>query len=101
MTTSPADLAVAFRSVARRLREAQGDAPAEAVSGPAGGITELIADAARVLRCPADGSAVAVAIEARHADDWTNADLERLGAIALDIGRRLREVEAARPPNDD
>ncbi len=75
--------------------------PPEEVSGSAGNITELITDAADLLHCPADGAAVAEAIDARPADGWTDDDLQQLGAIALDIGRRLREIEAARPPDDD
>ena len=92
--TSPSDLAITFRSIARRLREAQGRAPDAVVATPAGEIRRHVESAARVLHTSADAEAVAAAIAGRPADAWEVAELDALRANALEIGGLLRATEA-------
>jgi len=92
--SSPEDLAVAFRSVNRRLRDAHGDTPSERTAAPTSELYGLIEDAARLLGCTADPSAVADAIEAIPASRWDPSTLDQLRAIALDTGRLLRHITA-------
>lgn len=92
--SSPFDLAVAFRSVPRRLHEARGDTPADAIAGPEGSIRSLFAEAGRLMGTTDDPEAIAAAIHDHHPDDWDEAVLERLRTIALDLGRLLRQIEA-------
>jgi hypothetical protein len=93
-STSPGDLAVAFRSVPRRVREARGDASNEAVGGISSELDEQIAEAARLLHAPADAEAIADAIQDVPADAWDLDTLNALRAAALDIGRLLRAMAA-------
>ena len=95
--TAPSDLAVAFRSLERRLGEAL-----EPVDGDrskvAPMITELdqvVQQAARVVGSSADGASIATAIDARRADSWQDAELQALRQHALDAGRLLRAIAAA------
>jgi hypothetical protein len=96
--SSPSDLAVAFRSFGRRLHEAVGEAPVDAL-GPAGDLQRLmdrVADWFRVdhgTEVDATGAAIADAIEARPAKAWTKDDLRRLQDDALEAGRLLRLLE--------
>src|SRR5688572_22361634 len=94
-SASPSDLAVTFRSVPRRLREAQGDGPPSAdATGPAGELQGLLAEAGRLVRSSADPNSIADAIETVANDDWTDDVLGRLREIALDVGRLLRHIAA-------
>lgn len=93
-SSSPSDLAVTFRSVPRRLREARGDAPPQATAGIAAELDEQIGIAARLMKSAADPASIADAIEAVHADDWDDARLTSLRTTALDIGRLLRAIAA-------
>ena len=99
-TASPADLAVTFRSIPRRLREAQGDLPAEAINAEVTELQQGLGEAGRLLMTTHDPLAIATAIDATPADDWDGHVLDRLGAIALHIGARLRSIEALRPEAD-
>ena len=95
--SSPADLAVAFRSMPRRLREAL--EPLEGNTGPVRGLlSELSAltdDAARLLDCPASMAEIADHIDSIPADEWSDSDLRDLRAHALDAGRLMRSITAA------
>lgn len=93
-SASPDDLAITFRSVPRRLREAQGDAPHEVTASPTAELHGLLEEAARLMGTTADPLAVADAISNAHADEWDNATLARLREIALDLGRLLRHIGA-------
>lgn len=96
--SSPADLAVAFRSVPRRLADALepvgGDRSAVAASVAA--VDALLGDAASALGAnsvaPAD---IAHALEGRPADEWPGDELARLQALALRIGPVIRAVADA------
>ena len=92
--STPSDLAVTFRSVPRRVREALGDrADAHAWTGH-GLVAEVIAESARVLGTGADPAVIADALESRHVSDWTDSDLDAMRALALRLGALVREAEA-------
>jgi len=95
--SSPGDLAVAFRSLARRLKESlepvDGDT---SVAGPMlDELQTVVAKAAAVVRSEASAGAVADAIERRPADSWIDSELEALRREALDAGRLLRAIQTA------
>jgi hypothetical protein len=92
-SASPDDLAVAFRSFARRAREAQGDAPDSIVAHQTAGIARDMQAAAARLHTRPDPTAIADAIQHRPADAWTDEDLDALQANALEIGRLVRSIE--------
>jgi hypothetical protein len=109
MAESPGDLAVAFRSFGRRLDEALAPAkenPELAELGSptardlAAQLSAVVASAAQEVRgvMPTDdvhvtGAAVADAIVRTPSEDWTDARLDRLRALALEAGRILRRIE--------
>ena len=93
--SSPADLAVAFRSLDRRLRESIGDGPEAAVGGLVGELRGHVDAAASLLGTTADPAAVAAAITARRPDDWDQSTLEELRRHALEAGGVLRRIAAA------
>jgi hypothetical protein len=116
MAESPADLAVAFRSFGRRLDEALAptkekpellDAGSPSARELAAQLSAVVASAAREVRgvSPTDdvhttGGAIAQAISRTPAEQWTDAQLDRLRSLALEAGRILRQmneaIEAAR-----
>jgi hypothetical protein len=93
--SSPADLAVAFRSLDRRLRESIGDGSEAAVAGLVGELRGHVEAAASLLGTTADAGAVAQAITARRPDDWDQLTLNELRRHALDAGSFLRRIAAA------
>ena len=93
-SSSPSDLAVTFRSIPRRLREARGDAPQHVTAPITAELDEQIAIAARLVQADTDAAAIADAIEAVPADAWNESTLISLRSAALDIGRLLRAVAA-------
>lgn len=93
-SSSPSDLAVAFRSIPRRLREARGESPAEVTAGITAELDEQIAIAARLMHSAADPEAIANAIESVPADAWDGETLSTLRTTALDLGRLLRAIAA-------
>lgn len=93
--SSPADLAVAFRSVPRRIRQAL-----EPVAGDTSVASEELAAldvvlqrAAGVLGTPPEPAAMAEELEDRPADAWTGDQLRQLQELALRIGPLLRTVQ--------
>lgn len=92
--SAPTDLAVAFTSVERRLREALAPVGGDRtlVAAQLGELDATIAAAAALLGCAADSATVASAIRERPADSW-GADLDQLQQIGLRLGRALRAVE--------
>ena len=91
-STSPSDLAVAFRSLPRRLHEARGDAPDDVTGGPTAELDRTIVRAARLLGTTGGPEEVADAIDARHPEDWDEAVLDELRTIAMEAGRVLRHI---------
>jgi len=99
--STPADIAVAFRSMDRRRREALDAADGAAVTDLLADHDREIAAAATLLGSAPDASAVAAAIERRPSDDWDEALLDQLRQHASDAGTALRRVVEAAPPADD
>ena len=102
--STPSDLAVTFRSIGRRHREAIGDSAPGAVAGLSGELNAHIGAAAAVLGVAADPTSIAAAIDARQPDDWDDATLDALRQHALDAGavlRRISEQVAAQRGDDD
>jgi hypothetical protein len=95
MSIAPQDLAVSFRSFPRRLRELSSDADPTALAAASTAIDALVADAARLLHCPADAAAVAQAIETVANDEWTDDQLSSLQQTTMAIGAELRRLEDA------
>ena len=93
--TTPADLAVTFRSLARRQREAIGDADPGALGGLVAEVDGHVAAAGAALGVGADPGAIADAIDAEPADRWDEATLATLRAEALAAGAALRRLADA------
>jgi hypothetical protein len=91
--STPDDLAVAFRSLVRRQKEAIGDADPRALSELTAELQRHVDAAAAAVGSAADGNAVAAAIESRR--DWDDATLRSLQQTALDAGAVLRRLAAA------
>ncbi len=91
-STSPSDLAVAFRSLPRRVREAQGEAPSEVVSEPLAALAAAHAAACRLVGITGDHQALAAAIESKRAEEWDEALLDELRRLALDAGHLVRDL---------
>ena len=91
---SPDDLAVTFRSIPRRLREAHGSASQETTASATTELNGLLHEAATMMGTTADPAAIADAIADRHPTEWDDATLVRLGQLALDMGRLLRHIAA-------
>jgi hypothetical protein len=99
--SSPADLAVAFRSLDRRLHESIGDGSEAAVSGLVGELRGHVGAAASLLGTAPDAGAVAEAITARRPEDWDQPTLDELRRHALEAGSVLRRIAAATESDDD
>lgn len=94
--SSPADLSVTFRSIARRLDEALGDDPPAADTR----LSRQLDRAGQLLRTSPDATAIADAIGSVRADEWDPALLDELRDIALDIGHELRRLADEHRPDD-
>ena len=92
--STPADLAITFRSLARRQREAIGDADPGTVTDLVGDLAVHVAAAAQTRGTAPDADAVAAAISSRSAEDWDEATLDTLRQHALEAGRVLRSIAA-------
>jgi hypothetical protein len=99
--SSPADLAIAFRSFPRRLDEALARAAgdpqrAAAANAAVPAVARAIGDAAAALgRSGLDGPAIATHIESMPAGSWDEVVLERVQSAALAAGRAIRAVQDA------
>ena len=92
--SSPADLAVAFRSLPRRLHQASGPtAPPSAIARTQAEIAASVQSAAELLGCTATSDAVGLAIEQRELNDWVATDIATLQAYAQTAARALRQLE--------
>jgi hypothetical protein len=100
-STSPSDLAITFRSIPRRLREAQGDTSPTITQSDTSAIGRHLAAAAGLMHTRADAAAIADAIESVPADGWDEGTLDQLRSIALELGGALRRVAAANPDRDE
>jgi hypothetical protein len=94
--SAPSDLAVAFRSLARRLKEAvSDDTPPTAIAGAESAVSAAIASAATVLHCSPTADAVASAIQARKAREWTDADLAAVQRNANEAAAAIRGLQTS------
>ncbi|MBA3605041.1 MAG: hypothetical protein H0W46_03525 [Acidimicrobiia bacterium] len=98
--TTPADLVISFRSLARRRREALGDTDPAAVAADLDELQRHVDAAAAAIGVPAHADAVAAAIEARRSDDWDDVTLDELRGHALDAGAALRRIAAVTAADD-
>jgi hypothetical protein len=110
MAESPADLAVAFRSFGRRLDEAlaptrgqpklldEGSPSPRQLADELLGVVRSAAQEVPGVDNDGDvralGSAVGDAIARTPSEDWDDAHLDRLRALALQGGGILRQIEA-------
>jgi hypothetical protein len=99
--STPADLAVAFRSLDRRRREAIEAADGVPAAGPLADLDDEIAAAATLLGVAPIAATVAAAIDATPTDEWSESVLDQLRRHATDAGTALRRVLDAAPPADD
>ena len=93
--STPDDLATTFQSLARRRREAIGDADPATLGALTDELQRHVDAAAGAVGSAADATAVAAAIRARPVDAWDDATLESLRREALDAGAVLRRLAAA------
>lgn len=99
--STPADLAITFRSLDRRQREAIGDADANGLGGLVAELHGHVTAAGAALGTSGDGEAIAAAIERRAAKDWDDATLATLRDEALAAGAVLRRIAAAAEAQQD
>ena len=101
--SSPADLAVAFRSLPRRLNEAIAAArranATSAADGHAARLTALVDKAAGLLQVgsgpdlAATTEAIATTLHDTDPERWDDAKLDEVRAIALEAGAAIRSIE--------
>jgi hypothetical protein len=101
--TSPGDVAVAFRSLARREREALDAGAAAAATGLSSELRRIVAEAGTLVGRPAAGgpSDVAEAIEATPGAEWEQGVVDQLGELALAAGAALRRATEAADAGGD
>jgi len=95
--STPADLAVAFRSLARRRREAVDAAEGAAVTDLLGQLDQHVTAAATLVGSPPDADAVADVLTGRPADEWDDTTLDAVRGHATQAGSVLRRVTEAGP----
>jgi hypothetical protein len=105
--STPADLAVTFRSLGRRLREALEGGDTEAAAVPLAELRAVVGSAASELGIhdidPHQddlgvlGDAIATEIDRRSIDDWDDPQLDRLRGLGLEAGRLLRSIADLTP----
>jgi hypothetical protein len=101
--TTPSDLAVAFRSFARRLQDilSAADGDPAAARPHVDALTATVNGAAAELGVSpgadlaATGQAIAARIAATPSDKWDDQTLDALRASALAAGNHLRQIEKA------
>jgi hypothetical protein len=98
--STPADLAVAFRSLERRRAEAIEAAEGAPVGGLLAELDGLIAAAATLVASAPDAKTVATAIDSRSVDEWDSSTLDELRRIATDAGAVLRRIGDSGPPKE-
>ena len=94
--SSPADLAVTYRGLPRRLAAALDDCEDASAWLGHERVGSVLVESAGLLGVEADPETIAEVISARRAADWNQADLDRLRSLALQLGALVREAEAWR-----
>jgi hypothetical protein len=91
--STPSDLAIAFRSIPRRLREASiGSDDPNDISGVTAVVDDVISATAKLMGCDATVEAIALAIEHRPLVDWSDGLLHALQAQATTAGTAVRAL---------
>lgn len=92
--STPADIAIALRSLPRRLREASVEADdQDAVKKTAQVVDRAIEDAANLMGCRADVGAIADAINERRIVDWAEDQLQALRSGVTTAGTAIRALQ--------
>lgn len=99
--SSPSDLAVAFRSLPRRLTEAKAAAPSAVTGQFERDLQHSLVRGGELMHTPAGPLLIAEAIDRRRPEEWSDTDLETLRDLAVDIGRTLRALTDAVEALDD
>lgn len=90
--STPDDLVVAFRSLARREREAIETADGAPTSDLSSQLGQLVGQAATLLGAAPDATAIADEIAARPDDGWDESTLDSLRELATRAGTVVREI---------
>jgi hypothetical protein len=90
--SSPADLAIAFRSFDRRRSEAIGDADPSTVADLTAEVDEHIRAAASVLGAAPNADAVSSELERRRPETWDDDTLAAVRAHATQAGSAIRAI---------
>lgn len=91
--STPADLAIAFRSIPRRLREAGiGSVDPIDVTQTTAVVDDVISATAKLMGCDATVDAIAVAIERKPLAEWTDGQLHAVQAHATTAGTAVRAL---------
>jgi hypothetical protein len=98
--TTPADLAVAFRSLVRRRDEALEAAKGAPVGDLLAELDRIIGAAAAVVGSAPNPAAIATAIGARKIEAWDGDTLDQLRRLALDAGTIVRRIAESGPDED-
>jgi hypothetical protein len=89
--STPDDLAISFRSLPRRLREASiGDVDPLDVAHASTVLDEAVAAAALIVACSPTVESLVVAIEQRPLNEWTDAQLAAVQGYATAAGTAIR-----------
>ena len=95
--STPDDLAVAFRSLARREREAVDAAEGAAVGDLLAQLHQTVSGAASLLGVAPRSDVVAEAIVGRPADAWDTETLDALRELATQAGTIVRAIAGRAP----
>ncbi len=99
--STPADLAIAFRSLDRRRGEAVEAAEGAPVDALLSDLDHHIAAAATLVGGAPSASGVADALNAKPAKNWDDATLEAVRDHATAAGTTLRRITEAGQSSDD
>lgn len=98
--STPTDLAVAFRSLQRRRREAVDAAEGAPVTDLLAELDGHVSAAATLVGAAPDAGAVADALAAKPIEDWDDATLDAVRDHATRAGSVLRRVGDAGPVDE-
>jgi hypothetical protein len=93
--STPADLAVAFRSLSRRRDEAVEAAEGAPIGPLLSELDRQVSAAAAMLAAPPTADGVADAIASRAIGDWDTDTLDELRRIATEAGTVVRRIADA------
>ena len=89
--STPDDLAISFRSLPRRLREASiGDVDPTDATHASKLVDEAVAGAALIVGCSPTIESLATTLEQRPLNEWTDAQLATVQGYATAAGTAIR-----------